>query len=76
MAAVGMTEHRMNHSSRGQPLPGSTLKPSRAGTPTSGATDPISTGLRRLLSSVSEEPVPDDFLRLLDALDESMKDRP
>lgn len=32
--------------------------------------DPIGAGLRRLLSSVSDEPIPDDFMRLLEQLDD------
>lgn len=32
--------------------------------------DPISQGLRQLLASVTEEPVPDEFMDLLDSLDE------
>lgn len=33
--------------------------------------DPISAGLRALWASLEEEPVPDDFLALLDRMDEA-----
>lgn len=33
--------------------------------------DPIASGLRQLLVSVSEEPIPEEFMQLLDRLDES-----
>lgn len=32
--------------------------------------DPIGTGLRQLWTDVENEPVPDDFLNLLDAIDQ------
>lgn len=38
-----------------------------------GGVDPISAGLRQLLDTVSQEPVPDEFLRLLDRLDENVQ---
>jgi hypothetical protein len=38
-----------------------------------GRVDPISAGLRQLLDTVSQEPVPDEFLRLLDRLDENVQ---
>lgn len=36
-----------------------------------GQKDPIALGLRRLWAGVEQEDVPDDFLRLLDQIDES-----
>lgn len=39
------------------------------------ADDPVAAGLRRLWSDVEAEPVPDEFLRLLDAIDEARTDR-
>lgn len=68
-------EHRMTQGSRGRSLSGAPSQPAPPAASPAPA-DPISTGLRRLLSSVSEEPVPDDFLRLLDQLDARMKERP
>ena len=31
--------------------------------------DPVTAGLQRLFSAIAEEPIPDDFLRLLDEIE-------
>lgn len=38
--------------------------------------DIVTTGLRQLFASVAEEPIPDDFLRLLDEIDASAAGSP
>lgn len=38
---------------------------------TAAHADPISAGLRALWASLEEEPVPDDFLALLDRMDDA-----
>ncbi|MFN7177308.1 MAG: NepR family anti-sigma factor [Thermaurantiacus sp.] len=45
--------------------------PSGATRPRRAADDPVAAGLKRLWADVEAEPVPDDFLRLLDAIDEA-----
>lgn len=42
--------------------------------PGNAASDPIGAGLRRLLASVTEEPIPDEFMNLLDRLDAARAD--
>ena len=34
-----------------------------------GAIDPVTAGLKQLFAAVESEPIPDDFLRLLDEID-------
>jgi len=53
-------EHRMNNQRN---------KPDTPDEAEAFCDDPIGAGLRQLLASVSEEPVPDEFLELLDSLD-------
>lgn len=33
------------------------------------ASDPVTSGLRRMFAEIEDEPIPDDFLRLLDEID-------
>jgi hypothetical protein len=46
-------------------------RPKGGGRPRRAADDPVAAGLKRLWADVEAEPVPDDFLRLLDAIDEA-----
>ncbi|MEN9933257.1 MAG: Anti-sigma factor NepR [Pseudomonadota bacterium] len=68
----------MNHPRKQQRLaerdepPAIKPRPSRA----APRPDPISAGLRALWASLEEEPVPDDFLALLDRMDEADAPRP
>ncbi|WP_439534060.1 NepR family anti-sigma factor [Polymorphobacter sp.] len=41
-----------------------------------GSRDVISTGLRQLWADVENEPVPDEFLKMLDSIDAVRRDRP
>ena len=37
--------------------------------PSSGKPDAVTTGLQQLFASIAEEPIPDDFLKLLDEIE-------
>ena len=55
-----------------------TSKPTRAGATTAGAaggTDPIAVGLQHLFAAVAEEPVPDEFMALLDRIEAAERQR-
>lgn len=41
----------------------------RTAAPVSGKPDAVTTGLQKLFAAIAEEPIPDDFLRLLDEID-------
>lgn len=49
---------------------GDSAAPNRGGQNPEQPGDPVSMGLKRLFAAFEEEPIPDDFLRLLDAIDE------
>ena len=42
-------------------------------TPHSSAPDPVTAGLRQMFAAIADEPIPDDFLRLLDDIEASSK---
>ena len=37
--------------------------------PSHRSTDSVTAGLQRMFASIADEPIPDDFLRLLDSID-------
>lgn len=37
--------------------------------PVAGKPDPVTTGLQRLFAAIADEPIPDEFLKLLDEID-------
>ena len=55
---------------------GAQAKPqSRAPAGHSTGVDPIAVGLQKLFAAVAEEPVPDDFMALLDRIEAAERDR-
>lgn len=43
---------------------------------TRGAGDTVTRGLQKMFAAIADEPIPDDFLRLLDEIDERVKKAP
>ncbi|GGE12933.1 hypothetical protein GCM10011529_19140 [Polymorphobacter glacialis] len=41
-----------------------------------GAGDTVTRGLQKMFAAIADEPIPDDFLRLLDEIDERVKKVP
>lgn len=67
----------MEHIANRKPVVSSaTNEPGGGRAQSDASADPIAAGLRRLLASVSEEPVPDEFMRLLDELDSKRSGKP
>ena len=42
----------------------------------SGAGDTVTRGLQKMFAAIADEPIPDDFMRLLDEIDERVKKAP
>lgn len=41
--------------------------------PQGPGSDPVTAGLRQMFAAIADEPIPDDFLRLLDEIEASSK---